>query len=373
MSNQIKSFQNLEEVANHFRDTDKKFNLIYAHNGIGKTRLSMEFKNKGRSGDSRDTLYYNAFTEDLFSWDNDLESDTNRALRLNLESKFFSGLDELDIESRISPFLSRYADFDFYIDMTRHVEPFLHWKVGFSREVIEDEINRTIEDIKISRGEENIFIWCFFLAVVQLAIDEYESYQWVKYIYIDDPISSLDDNNVITVASHLSQLLKQSTGKKFIISTHHGLFYNVIFNELNANKYLLNKKNQDNIYLLKSLKKDTPFYQHLSVLKELDDVSKNRKIYKYHFNLLRNVLEKTAAFHGFYNFSKCIKEDNNIDINIHARRINTLSHGNYSIFDPEETNEIEKDDFKKVLQAFLNDYNFNPELFIEEIQEESQQ
>jgi wobble nucleotide-excising tRNase len=52
-------------------------------------------------------------------------------------------------------------------------------------------------NIKISRGEENIFVWSFFLAIAQLAIDKDENYKWVKTIYIDDPISSLDDNNVI--------------------------------------------------------------------------------------------------------------------------------------------------------------------------------
>ena len=51
----------------------------------------------------------------------------------------------------------------------------------------------TVDDIKVSRGEENIFIWCFFLAIVQLALDEAEAYKWVKYVYIDDPISSLDE------------------------------------------------------------------------------------------------------------------------------------------------------------------------------------
>ena len=49
--------------------------------------------------------------------------------------------------------------------------------------------------LKVSRGEENIFIWCFFLAIVQLTLDGAEAYEWVKYIYVDDPISSLDENN----------------------------------------------------------------------------------------------------------------------------------------------------------------------------------
>ena len=60
----------------------KDYILIYAYNGTGKTRLSMAFKDKGKKGgeDNRDTLYFNAFTEDLFYWDNDLENDTERFL-----------------------------------------------------------------------------------------------------------------------------------------------------------------------------------------------------------------------------------------------------------------------------------------------------
>ena len=39
--------------------------------------------------------------------------------------------------------------------------------------------------IKISRGEENIFIWCFFLAIVELALDDGAGtgpYNWVEYM-----------------------------------------------------------------------------------------------------------------------------------------------------------------------------------------------
>ena len=41
---------------------------------------------------------------------------------------------------------------------------------------------------------------------------EIEAYQWVQYLYIDDPISSLDEHNAIAVANHLAQLLKQFNG-----------------------------------------------------------------------------------------------------------------------------------------------------------------
>ncbi len=37
-----------------------------------------EFKNLGKVGDDRDTLYFNAFTEGMFSWDNDLKNDRER-------------------------------------------------------------------------------------------------------------------------------------------------------------------------------------------------------------------------------------------------------------------------------------------------------
>jgi wobble nucleotide-excising tRNase len=366
----IEIFNTLEEVASKLRSDDKKTQLLFAHNGVGKTRLSGLFKALGKDGGKSDTLYFNAFTEDLFHWDNDLENDTTRVLQLK-ESKFFKVLEGegFDIQTRIRNFLNRYADFNFNIETVikkveiagRKVDKIIK-QVSFSREVVAGDATKTTENIKISRGEENIFIWSFFLAIVELAIDDDEAYKWVKYIYIDDPISSLDDNNAITVASHLAQILKDSKDKKFIISTHHGLFYNVIFNELSrAEKYLLT--NDNNKYKLETLTSDTPFYQHIGILKELNKVAQSGKIYTYHFNLLRNILEKTAAFHGFNKFSECIKvENDDIDKIIQIRQINLLSHGNYSIFEPQEMQDENKEHFKNILENFITAYRFNDEL-----------
>lgn len=205
MSNAVTEFTSLDEIATHLRErlVQKKYVLLFAYNGTGKTRLSMAFKELGKQEEERDTLYFNAFTEDLFSWDNDLDGDAARVLRMNTDSQFFSGLQELEMENRIRPLLRRYADYDFYIDYEKGV-------INFVRELITDGGTETIEYLKVSRGEENIFVWCFFLAVAQLAVDEQEAYDWVKYLYIDDPISSLDDHNAIAVASHLAQLLKNS-------------------------------------------------------------------------------------------------------------------------------------------------------------------
>ena len=380
MSTELTSFESLKSLAKHLRKklANKKFILVFAYNGTGKTRLSTAFRDLGKrnimpnltvedgnslSGEeTTDTLYYNAFTEDLFTWDNDLENDTQRVLQLNRESHFFNGLQELEMESRIRPFLSRYADFDFSIDYDT-------WNVSFSREIRKDDATEKIEHIKVSRGEENIFVWCFFLAVAQLAIDKQEAYDWVKYIYIDDPISSLDDNNAIAVASHLAQLLKNQSDIKTVISTHHALFFNVMHNELKYKKsenYFLSKKNEGGEYSIRNTG-DTPFFHHVALLKELHEVVDSGRIYTYHFNILRNILEKTATFHGFENFSSCIKQDrDDLDGTIHTRLVNLLSHGNYSLFEPKEMLDDNKKYFKKILNGFMANYRFNPELFPQE-------
>ncbi|WP_061286287.1 AAA family ATPase [Leptospira interrogans] len=352
-------FASLEELANHFRELlqNKKYILFYAYNGTGKTRLSMAFKDARKNGEERDTLYFNAFTEDLFSWDNDLDSDNVRLLHINRDSRFVSGIRSLEMENRIRPLLRRYADFDFFIDYD-------NWTVSFEREIRIDEETVTLNNIKISRGEEIIFIWCFFLVIAQLAIDEEDTYKWVKYIYIDDPISSLDDNNAIAVAGHLAQILKKENNrKKIIISSHHTLFFNVICNELkNAPRFFLSKNETLDGYQLQDTD-DTPFYHHVATLKDLTEAAGSGKLYTYHFNILRNILEKTAHFHGFKNFSECLRQENDDPEGIiYTRMINVLSHGNYSLFEPKEMLEENKVYFKRILNDFLNRYHFNPEL-----------
>ena len=167
------AFDTLQEIARYLRMLleDKKYVLLFAYNGTGKTRLSAEFKTLGQtlneeSGEkTADTLYYNAFTEDLFYWDNDLENDAERFLKLNSDSRFFSGLRDLEMESRIRTFLHRYVDFDFTIDYDEY-------KISFYRNVVTDGVSQRVDNIKVSRGEENIFIWCFFLAIMQLVVDK---------------------------------------------------------------------------------------------------------------------------------------------------------------------------------------------------------
>ena len=354
MSNKIYKYVNLRELTIRIRDDLKTSNFVimFAYNRTGKTRLSMAFKDYAKKKGAIDTLYFNAFTEDLFLWDNDLETDTNRCLVINSKSKFFSSFRELALEEKIFYFLSRYADFDFKID-------YENWKISFSR--------GEEENIKISRGEQNIFIWCIFLSISQLVIDGHESYDWVKNLYIDDPVSSLDDNNTIAIAADLASLLQTEGDNvkkvKAVISTHHILFFNVMCNALKKDKiaYFYNRPNKSDTYTLQKNTGDTPFLHHVAMLSELKIAIDKNQLYTYHFNIMRSILEKTSSFFGFNNLSDCIKGIE--DEVLFSRAVNLLSHGKHSVYEPKEMGEDNKELFKKIFDGFQAKYGFNiPEI-----------
>ena len=394
----IQRLENLQKLVSRLRDDlnggNQDFVLLYAYNGTGKTRLSMDFKNAGKHSVKKrhpfgdvplsiddgentvdviegDTLYFNAFTEDLFSWDNDLEKDSERRLYINAESKFFKGLKDLALDERIGFYLARYADFLFDIDYDQ-------WTVSFRK--------GDAQHIKVSRGEENIFIWCMFLAICERVIDGAESYEWVKYIYIDDPITSLDDNNAIAVASDLAKLLRKAKGRtkqgvavsndgqmaewkgiapiKAVVSSHHALFFNVVCNELKADKhrkYFLHRPERGTAYTLRATD-ETPFFHHVAMLAELQKAADSDKLFTFHFNILRSILEKTATFFGRDDFSACIHGLE--DSELFARALNLLSHGKYDIYQPMEMVDDNKKLFRQILDAFLGRYEFSlPEIF----------
>jgi wobble nucleotide-excising tRNase len=355
-----KAFPDLPALAKHLRKElkDRKFVLLYAYNGTGKTRLSTEFKNLGKMGDERDTLYFNAFTEDLFHWDNDLANDRERVLKINTNSRFFNGLGDMEMDTRIRSLLDRYADFDFRIDTIQS-------EVSFSREVQNGEKLEMVDDIKISRGEENIFIWCFFLAVLQLVLDKAGSYKWVRYVYVDDPISSLDEQNAVAVATHLAKILKDAADPpKTVISTHHPLFFNVLWNEFRKDslRLFLSRSRTADVYSIRDTQA-TPFFHHVANLIELHDAAKSGEIFTHHFNMLRAIAEKTASFHGYGNFAECIKQDAaDVDGVLHTRLLNLLSHGGYSLYEPREMLNENKQYFRKMLYEFTTRYAFNPDL-----------
>lgn len=392
----IYEYKTLNNIVTRLRDdlsNGANTVLLYAFNRTGKTRLSMAFKDKEKKKNKKnaDTLYFNAFTEDLFVWNNDLEHDKVRYLKINEQSEFFSGLKGLALEGRIRSHLERFAEFDFEINYDE-------WKVLFSREIPNPKYNPrnpnnkepekiVQENIKISRGEENIFIFSVFLSICDLVIEGREEYKWVKYIYIDDPISSLDENNAITLASDLSNMIKddleknKETGgqRKYVISSHHALFFNIVYNELkksSSKSYFLYKTKKET-YKLQSTD-DSPFFHHIEQLCELNQVVKKYKeieegdlklkqssiLKTYHFNMLRAIFEKTSIFFGHEDFSYCLKDMP--DKELFARAVNIMSHGKYSIFAPVGMLKENADLFVSIFKSFVDQYKFElPEIFFE--------
>lgn len=380
----VRTYQSLSKLVTRLRDdlNDADLVLLYAYNRTGKTRLSMAFKDEGKRKTKKnptatpDTLYFNAFTEDLFVWENDLEGDSVRRLQLNEKSSFFDAMAELALDETIARYLSRYTDFDF---------DFTYKEVQQGKETVSkpDFVSfRKGEqtNIKVSRGEQNIFIWCVFMAICERMLDGHESYQGKKYLYIDDPISSLDDNNAISVACDLAKLLRRAANRKdgngatipikVIFSSHHALFFNVMCNEVSRRiddqpkvihkRYFLHRPNGHDSYTLQATE-DTPFFHHVATLAELQHAAdpKKGKLYTFHFNALRSIMEKTASFFGHTSVAFCIKAlDNEEDRALFNRALNLLSHGAYAIHEPAEMGEDNKELFRRILGDFITRFEF---------------
>lgn len=327
--------------------------LFYAPNGTGKTRLSREFTNNNRS-ESNDgeylshTLYFNSLTEDLFTWENEL-----RILRLDRNYNFVSNLELGDPEGSIGIKWARYSDLDFSIRNTSDFQKADFWEIEFF------PIGRNEDSlsIKISRAEERLFIWSFFEVILEKVIESDEGYKDIKYIYIDDPISSMDENSAVKFAMNLVEKVKKgiANGKKFIISSHHSLFFNVIYNNLKArDKSFIIGKNQDN-YTITSTN-DKIFMSHVALMKEIEKAIEEDSLSQHHFGNLRIIFEKTAVFLGHSNFSACIREEG--DRELFSQALNLWSHGNHSIFEISQLLPEQKDLLIRIFNSFKEDYNF---------------
>ena len=379
--------QSLTEIAQALRDTDKKVQLIYAFNGTGKTRLSREFKEliapKDTDGEDQKEsgikiLYYNAFTEDLFYWDNDLDADTNR--KFNIQPNNFTKwvLQDQGQENNIVTHFQHYTSDKLsprfneeYITKDKDNQDITisaYSEITFS---IARGDDRSINNIKISKGEESCLIWCVFYSLFEQVVEvlnvaepserETDQFNDLEYVFIDDPVSSLDDNHLIELAVNLAELIKKSNGLKFIISTHNPLFYNALFNEFNNadSRYHFKVKHSikrrlekldDGTYLLED-SKDSPFSYHLFLLSELEKAidPESGNIQKYHFNFLRNILEKTSTFLGYSKWEELLPQEARSAY--YNRIINLSSHSKHH---GEEISIVDEND-KRVLRYLINE------------------
>jgi len=384
----------LTEIAQQLKDADKKVQLIYAFNGTGKTRLSREFKQliAPKNNDADDDgdqpelarnkiLYYNAFTEDLFYWDNDLELDAEPKLKIQPNSFTDWVLNDQGQDRNIITNFQRYANekltprfneeykVKYKDDKEITVKAFS--EVTFSLERGDDENSG---NLKISKGEESNFIWSVFYTLIEQVIDvlndaqpdfpETTPFDQLEYVFVDDPVSSLDENHLIELAVDLAQLIKSNkSAVKFIITTHNPLFYNVLHNELNSDdggykkkwfdKYRMTKLD-DGTYQLVNQPNDSPFSYHLYLKSELEKAIESGQLSKYHFNFLRNILEKTSTFLGYKKWGDLLpKTDEGKTNPYEARIINISSHSKHA---GEEVTDLTEDD-KRVLAYLVRQIN----------------
>lgn len=387
----------LKHLSEWLNEQKEKVLLIYAFNGVGKTRLSYEFdeattfKQKQMNKNVNEaTICYNAYIEDLFHWDNDLKEGINRRLKIYPNDFINWIFEEEGKEKDVINLFKYYTNSKLKFSINRPSNTGLEnaknshleiYEIFFS---VKESNGNTAKNIKISRGEESCFIWCIFYVLIKEIIeilntksDECHTTRFsdLKYIFIDDPVSSLDENNLIQIAVDLADLIYLSPHTlKFIITTHNPLFYNVIYNELCAkmrsNKnvdinrrddkitlagYLL-RKNEDETFETTSVRhdSDTSFSYHLFLMQTIDEAIQSNSIRRYHFTLLRNLCEKTANFLGCPRWSKLLPSDSfgeSVDKQqrYYSRIINLSSHSKLS---NEEISEL-KDSDKKIVRESL--------------------
>ncbi|MGP1624649.1 AAA family ATPase [Prevotella koreensis] len=331
--------KSLIEISQELKNCNNKVQLIYAFNGVGKTRLSHAFKEliaPKREEEEEEkkvkVIYYNAFTEDLFNWDNDLKSDVNRKLTIRPNSFTRWILEDEGQANNIISLFQNYTN-------TKLTPRFnnTYNEISFS---IEGGNEERIENIKISRGEESCLIWCVFYSLLKevvevLSTPEAENratdkFDNLEYIFIDDPVSSLDENHLIELAVNIAELIKSSPNDlKYIITTHNPLFYNMIFNELNPKACYMLDKMGDGTFELIDKKGDSnkSFSYHLFLKHTIEEAIISNNIQKYHFTLLRNLYEKTANFLGYRKWSDLLPDDKTTYYN---RIIQFASHSTLS-------------------------------------------
>ena len=375
--------------------------LLFAYNGTGKTRLSYDFAHYDRGEDApQHTLYYNAYTEDLFTWDNDLENNTDHHLLINQSAALIQGLAGYNFTEPLRKYLNVFTDIDFDFHYAED-NPDLPDYVVFNKKTVNDEL---IENIKVSRGEERLFVWCFFRCILDQVVGGNDAYKDIEYIYIDDPMSSLDDNNVIAFASQLYKVIRDSrkqednarrAGKedyrriKFVVSSHHALFFHVMLHGLmedaKLGRYYLHRDKDSDELVLKSMSDKVPFFYNVAMMCEIQDAIDNDRLYTYHFNIMRSVMEKIREFFGHQDLSIILDgityKGNTFDetafsqgdlVDLYARIVNVFSH-EAQFFSPTPMNEDNKDLMKTLFKHLKKKYRFRlPDLHDERSEKEIQ-
>ncbi len=218
--------------------------------------------------------------------------------------------------------------------------------------------------MKISRGEERIFIWCFFLAMME--VEGWAEIQ-TRHIFINDPISSLDDNNIFVTASTLYDLIETHFGeRKIIIATHHVGLFSILCDWLRKGEKSSKYKKKTKARILSSESGEVSledhesdvFLYHLRVLQLLEKAQEENDVRAYHLVLLRQVLENVSSFLGSGRISHALECIGIKDVDEVARIINALAHRNVYYY---ESDLLVPDNlalFSEIVEKLITHYKF---------------
>lgn len=352
-----------EEIAESIKSSKAKVILAYAFNTTGKTRLCVAYKNATKQPDGTHTgVYYNAFSEDLFVWDNDEENDganIRLMIRPSSLSRFHASLTEDNIREKLNAYKPKFGfALNFHEDdPSKGIE-----SVSFFVPNPNPDIEQ--QSIKISRAEERIFVWCFFLALFEVEgwADEQDS-----HFFIDDPVSSLDDHNIFITAATLLELIEaQHETRKIIITTHHIGLYSILYDWLLKGEKSAKYKKVTEAYILSDRtgeltlesQKNDVFLYHLRLLQVLQKAVEDNDVRAFHFALLRQALENIASFLGVGRVGYTLEQIGFDDPSRVASILNTLSHKNVYYYASDLVVPDNREMFAEVLSRLQEKFNF---------------
>ena len=191
----MEGIRTLKEIAQELKKAKDKVTLLYAFNGTGKTRLSMKYKELvgevTEDGQIFKALYTIMHLQKIYFTgitilNMELMSDEN-----NRESTFFNFIERQGKEYEIVETFKAFA--------SSKIEPKIDTKQGNTFSIPTGDDN-SINNIKISKGEEYFYLECFYVllesVIAELNIDDINDrstneFNKINSIFIDDPISSL--------------------------------------------------------------------------------------------------------------------------------------------------------------------------------------
>lgn len=346
-------YESLNDLAYKLPRGKARNTLIFAPNTIGKTRLAQRLKDRDPEG----VMLYNAFFEDAFTWDNE-----RVVLKMNLESELLRTIKTQGLDGEIIR--------NFQLFTNDRIEPMLDFASGEITFGVHKGDDSSTDGIKLSRAEESIFVWCVYFTVLSEAIsalDEPEDlrsttdYDALVLAVVDDPVSSMDDVRIVAIALALADLMERASELKlkFLVTTHHALFFNVLFNSLKSKELskraCILQRGMEAGWELKAQPKDSPFSYHLGIIEELKRAISENEIQRTHFNQFRTLLEKTANFLGYTGWTQLLTESG---ASVLKSTLNLYSHDRVAEIESSEVYEVHKEALRTEFFEFLNRYGW---------------